>query len=281
MDLDLVKDEDLVPASRRHGGSSKESRPSLSRKDSMMSPTVHSPTTVSEGGGYFGNAASDEYAGLSKRQLNQLKRKNKQNAKMGSSKIRLVDLAVRKGQEGAQSSPPPPSSPMLEGNGNGKELALTTPRAVKKEEDDYFGAAKPGAEYFSLDREGNDDESKLVKEFKGPVVPEKPFIQSETEEQGLEWPYERMCEFLMVDLFDPAWEIRHGAAMGLREVVRVQGRGAGREYGKTRAENDAANMAWLNDLACRLVCVFLLDRFGDFISDNVVAPIRETVGQTL
>src|SRR5215469_8179769 len=90
-----------------------------------------------------------------------------------------------------------------------------------------------------------------------------------------------MCEFLMVDLFDPNWEIRHGSAMGLREVIRVQGAGAGRIYGKSREENNVLNRKWLDDLACRCLCVFMLDRFGDYISDNVVAPIRETVGQTL
>ena len=42
---------------------------------------------------------------------------------------------------------------------------------------------------------------------------------------------DRLCEFLTVDLFDPQWEIRHGAAMGLRELIRVHGDGAGRQSG--------------------------------------------------
>ena len=29
------------------------------------------------------------------------------------------------------------------------------------------------------------------------------------------------------------------------------------------------------------MCIFVLDRFGDFVSDQVVAPVRETVSQTL
>ena len=90
-----------------------------------------------------------------------------------------------------------------------------------------------------------------------------------------------MCDFLSNDLFDLNWEIRHGAAMGLREVLRVHGQGAGRRYGKSKLENDKANESWLDDLACRLLCVLMLDRFGDFVSDTVVAPIRESVGQTL
>lgn len=39
--------------------------------------------------------------------------------------------------------------------------------------------------------------------------------------------------------------------------------------------------AWLEDVAIRLLCVFTLDRFADFVSDQVVCPVRETCSQTL
>lgn len=38
---------------------------------------------------------------------------------------------------------------------------------------------------------------------------------------------------------------------------------------------------WLEDAALRLLCVLSLDRFGDFVSDQVVAPVRETCSQVL
>lgn len=38
---------------------------------------------------------------------------------------------------------------------------------------------------------------------------------------------------------------------------------------------------WLEDAALRLLCVLCLDRFGDFVSDQVVAPVRETCAQVL
>jgi len=38
---------------------------------------------------------------------------------------------------------------------------------------------------------------------------------------------------------------------------------------------------YLEDLSIRLICVFALDRFGDFDSDQVVTPVRETCAQTL
>ncbi|RDW93333.1 DNA-binding ATPase [Aspergillus mulundensis] len=206
-----------------------------------------------------------EESGLSKRQLNQLKRKSKKDARMGANKVRVVDLAGRRASENV-------TTPLI-----------STPHPVKSENGDgQNGDAKP--DYFSLDRPaGDDDESKIVSEFKGAALPDKSIIQPELAEdtENVAWPYERMCEFLMVDIFDSNWEVRHGAAMALREVIRIQGAGAGRLHGKTRPENNILNRKWLDDLACRLLCVLMLDRFGDYISDNVVAPIRETVGQTL
>lgn len=254
---DLIDEEELVLHTRT-GLDLKPDKaiPSLSRHNSTITSDSSSQTPMSP----LEHINGDE-SGLSKRQLNQLKRKNKQNAKISASKVRVVDLSSRRTSDAVGKLPAP------------------TPYLVKAEgeEDDDEGKT----DYFSLEREGGDDDSKIVSEFKGPIVPEKPIIQTDAEEQGLEWPYERMCEFLLVDIFDPNWEIRHGAAMGLREVIRAQGAGAGRVLGKPRAQNNTRNRKWLEDLACRLLCVFMLDRFGDYISDNVVAPIRETVGQTL
>jgi len=42
-----------------------------------------------------------------------------------------------------------------------------------------------------------------------------------------------------------------------------------------------ANFSWLEDISVRLLCVLALDRFGDFVGDGVVAPVRETAAQAL
>lgn len=227
--------------------------------DSMQPP---SPYTAISPQGSFPQTPADE-SGLSKRQLNQLKRKNKMTAKNHASKVRVVDLSIRRQ---STDTPVTPSVP--------EPFALKTEIKSEFEND----IAK---DVFSLDRTNVDEDTKIISDFKGSILPQKSVIQTDAEEEGREWPYERLCEFLMVDLFDHNWEIRHGAAMGLREVIRVHGAGAGRERGKGKHVNDMLNNRWLDDLACRLCCVFMLDRFGDYISDNVVAPIRETVGQTL
>lgn len=205
-----------------------------------------------------------EEVGLSARQLNQLKRKRKREAQNAGNKNRLVDLSIRR----SSTMGPNDAQDISMADIAGDDLPPTGPNGV--------------SDYFSTERDGDvDEDSKVVSEFKGPVLPIKSELETAEEDEGAEWPYERLCDFLMVDLFDPHWETRHGAAMGLREIIRVHGGGAGRMRGKTRAENDVLSQRWLDDLACRLCCVFMLDRFGDYVSDTVVAPIRETVGQTL
>lgn len=234
-------------------------------------PIVHdsaSPGTPADTNGSNGNHngastphPTTEESGMSARVLNALKRKRKREAKgAAQGKGGFGDLSIRRtttaGSEG---------------------LADDTPMADAD-------SKKNGkiADYFSLDRPADvEEDTKVVSEYKGPVVPIKSELETDVVLEGVEWPFERLCEFLKVDLFDPSWEVRHGAAMGLREVIRVHGAGAGRCRGKSRSENEERNRKWLNDLACRLCCVLMLDRFTDYSSDTSVAPIRESVGQTL
>ena len=220
-----------------------------SRKDSIQTPmSARSPRDSFSGG---------DTSGLTARQINQLKRKHKANAKDQAKKVRILDL----GGPRRDSEIPTP-------------IAETPP--IKLED-----GPNSKTELFTMDRIGEDDDTKIVADYKGEVLPPKPTIQTEAEEEGLEWPFEKLCDILAIDLFDTSWEIRHGAAMGLREILKSHGAGAARRRGKSRPENDALNAAWLDDMACRYCCVLMLDRFGDYISDNVIAPIRETVGQAV
>jgi len=43
----------------------------------------------------------------------------------------------------------------------------------------------------------------------------------------------------------------------------------------------ADHETWLQDASLRVLSVLCLDRFGDFVSDSVVAPVRETCAQVL
>lgn len=98
---------------------------------------------------------------------------------------------------------------------------------------------------------------------------------------AVEWPLDSFCSKLYLDLFNPRWETRHGAATALREVFKTHASGGGKSISMTSAEMEENHMLWLEDAVLRLLCVLALDRFGDFISDQVVAPVRETCAQVL
>lgn len=147
-----------------------------------------------------------------------------------------------------------------------------TPHPVKQEHDSKD-------DYFSI-TEQPQDSSRVVIERKAPTVSAIAAFGASPEAARV-WPFEGLVEILTLDLSDPKWETRHGAAIGLREVFRLHGAGAGRLMGMDKTENDKRNIEYLEDISLRCICVFLLDRFGDYVSDQVVAPIRESVAQLL
>lgn len=44
---------------------------------------------------------------------------------------------------------------------------------------------------------------------------------------------------------------------------------------------ESHHQSWLENVGLRLLCVLALDHFGDFLGDQVVAPVRETCAQAL
>lgn len=95
------------------------------------------------------------------------------------------------------------------------------------------------------------------------------------------WPLTDITRDYVDDLFDSSWEVRHGAGIALREIVRLQGRSAGRWLELSKDINDKLNQLWLIDMAFKTICVLALDKFGDFLFDQVVAPVRENAAQVL
>ncbi|CAH2353064.1 TATA-binding protein-associated factor Mot1p [[Candida] railenensis] len=133
------------------------------------------------------------------------------------------------------------------------------------------------ASKFDITSQGGGD--KLVVETKPSEL--SPLISQHAKVAGLVWQFQGVYELLLADLFDTRWEIRHGSALGLRELIKKHGKGAGRVMNKSKEENDKNNASTLSDLAIRLCTLFALDRFGDYVSDTVVIPVRESAAQTL
>ena len=131
----------------------------------------------------------------------------------------------------------------------------------------------------SLDITSQQNGEKLVIENK----PLQETISSFAKFENHVWILQGVYELLIKSLFSPNWEIRHGATLGLREIIKHkdQAYSTGRVKGKTRAENDIRNKDTLHDLIVRLLAIFAMDRFGDYVSDTVIVPIRENAAQVL
>ncbi|KAA1101050.1 TATA-binding protein-associated factor mot1 [Puccinia graminis f. sp. tritici] len=96
-----------------------------------------------------------------------------------------------------------------------------------------------------------------------------------------EWPFTPFVEILMIDLFSSQWEYRHGAALSLIPLLKIQGSGAAKSVGVTCSRNAEQHQLWMEDIGLRLICLLSLDRFGDYVGDQVIAPVRETAAQAI
>lgn len=124
--------------------------------------------------------------------------------------------------------------------------------------------------------------AELAKQSNGGAIdtsPEPPKSDSRLQYVEGEWPFASFVEILMIDMFSSQWEFRHGAALGLIPILKIQGFGAGKSVGSTQSSNTHFHQLWMEDLGLRLICLMSLDRFGDYVGDQVVAPVRETGAQ--
>ncbi|THH31546.1 hypothetical protein EUX98_g2662 [Antrodiella citrinella] len=222
-------------------------------RDSPMPASSNSPTPAAT------TPAPEDLSALSARERNRLKRKRK----VGNSAF--------------VAAPPPVQSsnakytPMPSGQGNKARLVgqgEQVPR-IKR------------ADTPKSPNEGTSDKVVIDSSKGGAIVP-----KAEKQSKALEvepgcWVWDGLAKILEVDLFSLAWEVRHGAAMALRELLKLQGKYGGMQTGLSWEENEIAHEKWCNDFAVKFLYIFILDRFGDFVSDQVVAPVRETVSQTL
>ncbi|KAI0373278.1 SNF2 chromatin remodeling protein [Pilatotrama ljubarskyi] len=203
--------------------------------------------------------APDDMSALSARERNRLKRKRKP------------------GNAAVVAAPPPPQ-------GSGAKFQATAAGQAKAR---LVGTDEQTTPKQRLDSpksptEGPSQDRVVIDPSKGGAVAPK----TESKSKALEvqpgcWVWDGLVKLLEVDLFSAAWEVRHGAAMALRELLKLQGKYGGMKADCDWDENLVAHEKWCNDLAVKFLCIFVLDRFGDFVSDQVVAPVRETVSQTL
>lgn len=95
------------------------------------------------------------------------------------------------------------------------------------------------------------------------------------------WIFQGLYELLVCELFNPNWEVRHGSALGLKELLKDHARSINRVKGYLESENASRNVVALEDLVAKILTLMALDRFGDYVGDSVVAPVRESTAQAL
>ncbi|KAJ7739654.1 SNF2 superfamily chromatin remodeling protein [Mycena maculata] len=267
MDVDIEGEQDPAPipvSVKMEDDADSNGAPSLSpmdvepkrRRENTSAPTTRS-VTPADPSPTTPNTPDTEpppSAGtLSARELNRLKRKRKP----GNSAF----VAPPPQSAGAKFQPAPAA-------GNSHKARLVAADDTKPPVTSRLGTPT--------------SEKVIIDPSKGGAVSPKAAKQSRAlDVRPGTWIWDGVVRVLEVDLFSAAWEVRHGAAMALRELLKVQGACGGMHDDATAAENAVAHEKWCNDLSAKFLCVFVLDRFGDFVSDQVVAPVRETVSQTL
>ncbi|EYU37472.1 hypothetical protein ABFS82_01G048900 [Erythranthe guttata] len=110
-----------------------------------------------------------------------------------------------------------------------RELNLLKRKAKSNSKDQSKGWSKDGDTEAaqSLDmvspKSISVDSSSSYKQLTDTVSDDESF---ENEGDG-SWPFRSFVEQLLIDMFDPVWEIRHGSIMALREILTYQGASAG------------------------------------------------------
>ncbi|XP_033321370.1 histone acetyltransferase 1 [Megalopta genalis] len=216
-----------------------------------LSPVVLPPTSSAQIKVSVGETLKQPSGGLSRREINRARRKARQSV----SKQRSREPDDHRSNEDHHNN----SNAQSPTNSTGESMC----KKVKLEE---LISAETNVPNSNVQTESNNG------------VPDSTGCWPDS---AIDWPLEPFAESLRQDLFSQKWEVRHGAATALRELVKLHGKGAGKSRAQTMEEMEECHHQWIIDAALRLLCVLGLDRFGDFVSDQVVAPVRETCAQAL
>ncbi|GJQ08908.1 hypothetical protein GpartN1_g699.t1 [Galdieria partita] len=136
---------------------------------------------------------------------------------------------------------------------------------------DSVAGWKPELNVF--DKEGlirNDNSTQDIKEEASDVV-------LEDSDFTHEWVFGKCFNKLRNHMFSLDWEVRHGAATGLRELLKYQATEACLDISYSLE----ANKILLEDIACRVLILLAVDRFCDFSGTLTVAPVREAASMAL
>lgn len=166
-------------------------------------------------------------------------------------RLRKLNQQIAGGEESkstpSTAAPTPTNSPPLQNGSLPKTESITIDPGAKARAAGAGGAVEP-----DVDAEGN-----AVTKVKLPTL---------LVEKGVS-PWLTVIDAIEPTLHDPAWQSRHGSAISIMDVIRSVG--------------SSLPSIYLIDLSQSLLQLLALDRFGDFVGDTVIAPVRETAAQAL
>lgn len=110
-----------------------------------------------------------------------------------------------------------------------RELNLLKRKAKVNTKDQMKGWSKNGdsdapQSHEMMSPKGTAQDLSSSSKALGDTVSDEDILENETD--GV-WPFQGFVEQLLLDMFDPVWEIRHGSVMALREILAHQGAMAG------------------------------------------------------
>ena len=255
--MDLIKEDDVVGAGRAAAASH---RAAAADAQQLAAARLITEELAASGGA------------LSERARNTLKRKARRAAKLatdGGADGVVVQLPMAKRARRLEpTAAPTPRATASDGSAGSPSVAAAAADGEGEAAGAACCAAPAAVQAASVDDPAGDAVAAVD--------------DATAWERCDQWPFEPLCAELRCSLFQPRWQRRHGAALGLRAVLRAHAATAGVVGGVSARVRDELRAQWLQDCALRLICVLSLDRFGDWATgDKVVAPVRETAAQAL
>lgn len=304
------KNESIVPSPPTNSviapekEKAKLGRPRGSKSNLLTASLVPPPAPASVSSSASTQSSEDIFAGLSGRQILVLKRKIKngmsqEDAAEEGMKMRLgVGPSTPATPLNEQPSYPVPSTatgtseaaPNKEWKkGKANKVKVKEEKVKEEVKNDRQSPVKEGRDTTGVKVEETDTDDLQATLRSGGAVQATSSVSKNADPDGLfnaslhddEWIWKGFADQLTQSLQDPAWETRHGSALALRDLLRIHGKGYGKRSRSSITANARRHETALINLSHRIIETLILDRFGDFIGDQVVAPVREAASQTL
>lgn len=200
------------------------------------------------------------------------------------SRVASPNTTLQKSKSSRSDTPNSSTGPAL--NKKGKKRTAGSAGIVKEEPDVKPVVKKEKTE--SLDSPARDTASSPALASGGVVEASRPMnsLDELLPSSLSEWVWSKLLSRLLKMLESDQWEARHGGSLAIRDLLRTQGKICNLSTTETLDVPGGSGISILHQESLKLVTSKLMvllvtDRFGDFVGDTVMAPVREAASQAL